>query len=61
MMKSLVRRARTPRNRADMLIRPRLDGVVLPGSNQAEMAITEGRKATERALHTMGSLYSALA
>ena len=61
MMKSLVRRTRTPRNRADMLIRPRFNGVVLPGSSQAEMAITEGRKATERALHAMGRLYSALA
>lgn len=61
MMKSLLRRTRKPRNRADVWIKPRLDGVVLPGSNQAETAIAEGRRATERALQAMGNTYSALA
>lgn len=61
MVKSLLRHTRKPRNQADVWIKPRFDGVVLPSSNQAEMVIAEGRRATERALQAMGSTYSALA
>ena len=61
MMKALLHRTRTAPSRADILIKPQFDGIVFPRSNQADMAITEGRKATERALRDMERMYSALA
>ena len=61
MAKSILRRTRRLRNRADIFIRPQLDRVVLPGFSQAGTAIAEGRKATEQALRTISDRYSALA
>ena len=61
MMKALLRRARTLHNRADILIKPRPGGVVPKGHKQVDIAIAEGRRATERAFRDMECRYSALA
>ena len=61
MLKTIFRCTRKSANRADLWIQPRLDGFPLPGQQQAEAAIVEGRRATEQALEAMGDTYSALA